>query len=73
MSAASAATVARPAPDQRPAALRVLGAVSASHLINDMMQSLILAIYPLLQDRFSLTFAQIGIITLWPITPASTP
>ncbi len=61
---ASAATVARPAPEQRPAALRVLGAVSASHLINDMMQSLILAIYPLLQGRFSLTFAQIGIITL---------
>ncbi|HSW23361.1 MAG TPA: MFS transporter, partial [Burkholderiaceae bacterium] len=61
---ASAATVARPAREQRPAALRVLGAVSASHLINDMMQSLILAIYPLLQGRFSLTFAQIGIITL---------
>jgi FSR family fosmidomycin resistance protein-like MFS transporter len=42
----------------------VLGAVSASHLINDMMQSLILAIYPILQGRFSLTFAQIGMITL---------
>jgi FSR family fosmidomycin resistance protein-like MFS transporter len=50
--------------DQRPAALRVLAAVSASHLINDMMQSLILAIYPVLQGRFSLTFAQIGLITL---------
>lgn len=47
-----------------PAALRVLGAVSASHLINDMMQSLILAIYPILQGRFSLSFAQIGAITL---------
>jgi MFS transporter, FSR family, fosmidomycin resistance protein len=47
-----------------PAALRVLAAVSASHLINDMMQSLILAIYPVLQGRFSLTFAQIGLITL---------
>ena len=44
--------------------MRVLGAVSASHLINDMMQSLILAIYPMLQGRFSLTFTQIGIITL---------
>lgn len=50
--------------EHRPAALRVLGAVSASHLINDMMQSLILAIYPILQGRFSLSFAQIGIITL---------
>src|SRR5262245_4638347 len=53
-----------PAPAERPAALRVLGAVSASHLINDMMQSLILAIYPVLQGRFSLSFAQIGLITL---------
>jgi len=50
--------------EHRPAALRVLGAVSASHLINDMMQSLILAIYPILQGRFSLSFAQIGAITL---------
>ncbi|MFO1224626.1 MAG: MFS transporter [Burkholderiaceae bacterium] len=50
--------------EHRPAAMRVLGAVSASHLINDMMQSLILAIYPILQGRFSLSFAQIGAITL---------
>ncbi|HEY6511251.1 MAG TPA: MFS transporter [Burkholderiaceae bacterium] len=63
-SSASAATVAPPVSEHRPAALRVLGAVSASHLINDMMQSLILAIYPILQGRFSLTFAQIGLITL---------
>ena len=44
--------------------MRVLGAVSTSHLINDMMQSLILAIYPILQGDFTLTFAQIGLITL---------
>ena len=61
---ASATAAARSPSEQRPAALRVLGAVSASHLINDMMQSLILAIYPVLQGRFSLTFAQIGLITL---------
>ncbi|HYJ97611.1 MAG TPA: MFS transporter, partial [Burkholderiaceae bacterium] len=64
MSVTVTAAAVRPPPEPRPAALRVLGAVSASHLINDMMQSLILAIYPLLQGRFSLTFAQIGIITL---------
>ena len=42
----------------------ILGAISASHLINDMMQSLILAIYPVLKGQFSLSFAQIGLITL---------
>ena len=42
----------------------VLGAISFSHLINDMIQSLILAIYPMLKDNFSLSFGQIGLITL---------
>jgi len=43
---------------------RVLGAISFSHFLNDMIQSLILAIYPLLKSTFQLTFAQIGLITL---------
>jgi FSR family fosmidomycin resistance protein-like MFS transporter len=43
---------------------RVLGALSFSHFLNDMMQSLILAIYPLLKGEFHLSFAQIGAITL---------
>src|SRR5690349_9303260 len=42
----------------------VLGAISFSHLLNDMIQSLILAIYPMLKENFSLSFAQIGLITL---------
>lgn len=42
----------------------ILTAISFSHLLNDMIQSLILAIYPLLQSDFSLNFAQIGLITL---------
>src|ERR1700743_1302677 len=42
----------------------VLGAISFSHLLNDMIQSLILAIYPMLKDNFSLSFGQIGLITL---------
>ena len=46
------------------ASFGVLGAISASHLINDMMQSLILAMYPVLQGNFHLSFAQIGLITL---------
>lgn len=42
----------------------ILGAISASHLINDTMQSLILAMYPVLQGNFHLSFGQIGVITL---------
>jgi MFS transporter, FSR family, fosmidomycin resistance protein len=42
----------------------VLGAISFSHFLNDMMQSLILSIYPLLKGEFRLSFAQIGVITL---------
>jgi FSR family fosmidomycin resistance protein-like MFS transporter len=42
----------------------ILGAISFSHLMNDMIQSLILAIYPMLKANFSLSFAQIGLITL---------
>ncbi|MDE2121259.1 MAG: MFS transporter, partial [Betaproteobacteria bacterium] len=42
----------------------VLGAISLSHLINDMMQSLMLAIYPLLKGNLHLSFGQIGLITL---------
>ena len=45
------------------ATLAVLGAISFSHLLNDMMQSLLPAIYPVLKARFGLSFAQIGIIT----------
>ncbi|HIC7208401.1 MFS transporter [Burkholderia stabilis] len=42
----------------------VLGAISFSHMLNDMIQSLILAIYPMLKSQFALSFAQIGLITL---------
>jgi FSR family fosmidomycin resistance protein-like MFS transporter len=43
---------------------RVLGAISFSHFLNDLIQSLILAIYPLLKGTFHLNFTQIGLITL---------
>ena len=42
----------------------VLGAVSFCHLLNDMMQSLLPAIYPALKSDFGLSFGQIGLITL---------
>src|ERR1700678_2860832 len=47
-----------------PTRFRVLGAISFSHFLNDLIQSLIIAIYPLLKGEFHLSFAQIGVITL---------
>ena len=42
----------------------ILAAISVSHCLNDTLQSLIPAIYPMLKDNFALTFGQIGLITL---------
>ena len=42
----------------------ILLMVCATHLLNDMMQSVIPAVYPLLKEKFGFTFAQIGLITL---------
>ena len=44
-------------------ALGVLLAVSASHLLNDTMQSLAPALYPVFRDRMALTFFETGVIT----------
>ena len=41
----------------------ILMAISLSHMINDVMQSMLAAIYPLLRVEFSLSYAQIGIMT----------
>jgi FSR family fosmidomycin resistance protein-like MFS transporter len=50
---------------------KVLGAISVCHLVNDMLSSLLPAIYPLLKTSFNLNFAQIGLITLTYQTTAS--
>ena len=42
----------------------VLGTISVCHLLNDTIQSLLPAIYPLLKGGFHLNFAQIGLLTL---------
>jgi len=46
------------------AVVRILAAVSFCHLLNDMMQSLLPAIYPILKSSFRLDFGQLGLITL---------
>jgi MFS transporter, FSR family, fosmidomycin resistance protein len=42
----------------------ILGAISFCHLLNDLVQSLISAIYPILKTSFHLDFGQIGLMTL---------
>ena len=42
----------------------VIFAVSFCHMLNDMMQSLLPAIYPTLKSSFHLSFGQIGLLTL---------
>jgi len=46
------------------AAFTILGALSFCHLLNDMIASLVPAIYPVFRDVFRLDYAQIGLITL---------
>jgi len=45
-------------------AFGIILAVSFCHLLNDTMQSLLTAIYPLLKDNYGLDFGQIGLLTL---------
>jgi FSR family fosmidomycin resistance protein-like MFS transporter len=50
--------------NDRSSVIGILFALSFSHLLNDAIQSLLPAIYPLLKESFQLTFTQIGLITL---------
>jgi FSR family fosmidomycin resistance protein-like MFS transporter len=43
--------------------MAILFALSISHMLNDVMQSLLPAVYPILKSRYALTFTQIGLIT----------
>src|ERR1019366_763518 len=65
-SVAHASTLRRVPTDPRETAtaFRVLAAISFCHLLNDMMQSVIPAVYPILKDKYLLDFGQIGLITL---------
>lgn len=45
-------------------AMPVLIALSITHFLNDLIQSLIPAIYPIIKESYALDFAQIGLITL---------
>src|ERR1700733_7955287 len=45
-------------------AFGVLLSICLCHLINDMLQSLLASVYPILKADFHLTFAQVGLVTL---------
>jgi FSR family fosmidomycin resistance protein-like MFS transporter len=53
----------RPAEVVHKTAMSILLAISFSHLLNDMMQSLLPAMYPMLKSSYRLSFVQIGLLT----------
>ena len=62
--AATALAGASPASQASPLVMRVIGACALAHLINDLIQAVLPAIYPMLKLNYGLSFAQIGLITL---------
>lgn len=44
--------------------VKIIGAVALAHLLNDLIQAVLPAIYPMLKTNFSLSFAQVGLISL---------
>ena len=57
-------SAAAPAKAGEGTVVAILAAISVSHLLNDLIQSLLPAIYPILKSSFQLDFGQIGLITL---------
>ncbi len=62
MALVSRAGVTTPAAAQG-TALGILGAISLCHGLNDLMQSVIPAVYPILKTAYALDFGQVGLIT----------
>ena len=61
--AKTAAKAATRNADQGGTAVVVLAAISVCHMLNDVIQSLIMALYPMLKTALNLDFGQIGLIT----------
>lgn len=57
-------TTASAASQANPLVMRVIGACALAHLINDLIQAVLPAIYPMLKASYGLTFTQVGLITL---------
>jgi len=63
-SVATPSTTASVASQASPLVMRVIGACALAHLINDLIQAVLPAIYPMLKANYGLTFTQVGLITL---------
>jgi len=68
---ATAAAAEPPAPSPAPPrgqrekfVVRIVGAVAVAHLLNDLIQAVLPAIYPMLKGKYHLTFGQIGLIAM---------
>ena len=61
----------RPAGQTAGAVVGVLAAISLCHGLNDLLQSVVPAVYPLLKETYRLDFGQIGLITFANTTTAS--
>lgn len=64
ISSASTAPTGAAASQATPLVMRIIGFCALAHLINDLIQSVLPAIYPMLKANYDLSFAQIGMITL---------
>ena len=64
MSTTTASASGAPLRTSAETAMAILAAISFSHLVNDLLQSLLPAIYPVLKARYGLSFGQVGAITL---------
>jgi FSR family fosmidomycin resistance protein-like MFS transporter len=68
---ASAAPAARPRTAAPETALGILSAISLCHGLNDLLQSVLPAVYPILKTAYRLDFGQIGLITFTNTVTAS--
>jgi len=59
-----AATVTPASASANSTTFAIILSLSFCHLLNDMMQSLVPALYPILKDNYALSFGQVGLITL---------
>src|SRR4051812_17727946 len=62
--AASQTKTVSEAPAASSTTFAIILSLSFCHLLNDMMQSLVPALYPILKENYALSFSQIGFITL---------
>ena len=64
ISSAQTSTAASATAQANPLVMRIIAFCALAHLINDLIQSVLPAIYPMLKANYDLSFAQIGLITL---------